>query len=49
LRRDPLPDHVAVYEAVAARDAPAARAAMAKLIELARLDTTYLRKSRPGP
>jgi DNA-binding FadR family transcriptional regulator len=46
LRRDPMPDHVAVYEAVAARDAPAARAAMAKLIELARLDTTSLRKPR---
>ncbi|HEY1888930.1 MAG TPA: FadR/GntR family transcriptional regulator [Steroidobacteraceae bacterium] len=40
LPRDPLPDHERVYEAVAARDAAAARAAMAELVHLALLDTT---------
>ena len=46
LRRDPLPDHVRVYEAVTARDAQAAHEAMLQLIELARLDTTHLRKPK---
>jgi DNA-binding FadR family transcriptional regulator len=40
LPRDPLPDHQRVYEAVAARDADAARTAMAELVHLALLDTT---------
>jgi DNA-binding FadR family transcriptional regulator len=40
LPRDPLPDHERVYEAVASRDAAAARAAMAELVHLALLDTT---------
>ena len=40
LPRDPLPDHQRVYEAVASRDAPAAREAMAELVHLALLDTT---------
>jgi DNA-binding FadR family transcriptional regulator len=40
LPRDPLPDHERVYEAVAAGDAAAARAAMAELVHLALLDTT---------
>lgn len=40
LPRDPLPDHERVYEAVASRSAPAARAAMAELVHLALLDTT---------
>src|SRR5579872_1526030 len=40
LPRDPLPDHERVYEAVAAGDATAARAAMAELVHLALLDTT---------
>ena len=39
LVRDPVPDHEQVYEAIAARDAAAAREAMAKLVELALLDT----------
>jgi DNA-binding FadR family transcriptional regulator len=39
LARDPLPDHVRVYEAVKARDAKAAEAAMAALVDLALLDT----------
>src|SRR6185437_4778901 len=40
LPRDPLPDHERVYEAVASRDATAARVAMAELVHLALLDTT---------
>jgi len=40
LPRDPLPDHERVYEAVAARNATAAREAMAELVHLALLDTT---------
>lgn len=43
LVRDPLPDHRRVYGAVARRDARAARAAMADLVRLARLDTTRAR------
>ncbi|PZN33919.1 MAG: GntR family transcriptional regulator [Proteobacteria bacterium] len=46
LPRDPLPDHVRVYEAVKARDPQAAHAAMAKLIELALLDTTNARQPK---
>lgn len=40
LPRDPMPDHERVYEAVAARDATAARESMAELVRLALLDTT---------
>jgi DNA-binding FadR family transcriptional regulator len=39
LRRDPAPDHWRVYEAIAARDADAARAAMNELVRLALQDT----------
>ncbi len=39
LRRDPLPDHLRVFEAIAARDSPKAQAAMSALIRLARMDT----------
>ena len=46
LPRDPLPDHVAVFEAVAARNAEAARAAMLNLIELAVADTSKFRDQR---
>ena len=46
LSRDPLPDHVRVYEAVKARDAKAAHKAMATLVDLALMDTTNAR--RPG-
>jgi DNA-binding GntR family transcriptional regulator len=35
-----MPEHLRVYEAVAARDAAGARAAMVELIELALADTT---------
>lgn len=39
LVRDPVPDHAAVFEAIAARDADGARSAMSKLVDLARFDT----------
>jgi DNA-binding FadR family transcriptional regulator len=40
LPRDPMPDHERVYEAVASRNATAARESMAELVRLALLDTT---------
>jgi DNA-binding FadR family transcriptional regulator len=46
LKRDPMPDHIKVYEAIAARNPGAARAAMLELIELALSDATQLRRSR---
>lgn len=46
LKRDAIPDHVRVYEAIAARDPAAARAAMADLIDLAYTDTTQRKKPR---
>lgn len=45
LKRDAIPDHVKVYEAIAARDASAARAAMLELIDLAFADATQLRQT----
>ena len=39
LVRDPVPDHAKVFEAIASRDADAARSAMKKLVELALFDT----------
>lgn len=36
--RDPVPDHVRVFDAIAAKDAEAARAAMTRLIRMAVLD-----------
>jgi DNA-binding FadR family transcriptional regulator len=39
-RRDPITDHIKVYDAIAAGNAKAARAAMIELIELAMKDTT---------
>lgn len=45
LKRDPIPDHVRVYDAIAAKDADRARAAMAELIRLAIMDTPM--KQRP--
>jgi DNA-binding FadR family transcriptional regulator len=38
LQRDPVPDHLLVYDAIAAKDAEAARNAMIRLIRLALLD-----------
>jgi DNA-binding FadR family transcriptional regulator len=51
LARDPVPDHVRVYEAVRARNPAAAQRAMTALLDLALLDTTTARgarKSRVG-
>lgn len=45
LSRDPVPDHVRVYEAVAASDVKAAHAAMENLVDLAFLDTTNARST----
>ncbi|WNO52348.1 FadR/GntR family transcriptional regulator [Stakelama saccharophila] len=39
LRRDPVPDHARVFDAVAARNAGAAHRAMSDLVDLAFLDT----------
>jgi DNA-binding FadR family transcriptional regulator len=47
LKRDPVPDHLRVYDAIAAKDAEGARAAMGELIRLAILDTPV--KQRPKP
>lgn len=46
LRRDPIPDHRKVYEAVKASDPKAAHAAMLNLVELAQLDTANARKPK---
>jgi DNA-binding FadR family transcriptional regulator len=46
LKRDPMPDHIKVYEAIAARNPGAARGAMLELIDLAFSDATQLRQSR---
>jgi DNA-binding FadR family transcriptional regulator len=47
LKRDPVPDHLRVYDAIAAKDAEGARAAMGELIRLAILDMPA--KQRPKP
>jgi DNA-binding FadR family transcriptional regulator len=39
LRRDPLPDHLRVFEAIAAKESAKAQDAMSSLIQLARIDT----------
>jgi DNA-binding FadR family transcriptional regulator len=39
LRRDPLPDHLRVFEAIAAKESLKAQEAMSALIQLARIDT----------
>jgi DNA-binding FadR family transcriptional regulator len=39
LRRDPLPDHLRVFEAIAAKEPAKAQSAMSALIQLARIDT----------
>jgi DNA-binding FadR family transcriptional regulator len=46
LRRDPVPDHMKVYEAVKAADPKAAHAAMLNLVDLAQLDTANSRKPK---
>jgi len=45
LKRDPVPDHWRVYDAIAAKDGDGARAAMTELIRLAIMDTPI--KQRP--
>ena len=45
LRRNPLPDHLRVFEAIAAGDALRAQEAMAALIQLARIDTPTTRSA----
>jgi DNA-binding FadR family transcriptional regulator len=47
IKRDPVPDHLRVYDAIAAKDPDAARDAMTRLIRLAVLDVP--RKQRPRP
>lgn len=46
LRRDPVPDHKRVYDAIAAGDARAAHQAMAELVDMAFLDTTRSRLAK---
>jgi DNA-binding FadR family transcriptional regulator len=48
LKRDPVPDHWRVFEAIAAQDEEGSRAAMTELIRLAILDTP-IGQSRPSP
>jgi len=48
LRRDPIPDHMRVFEAIAAKEAAKAQHAMSDLIELARIDTPASRRSSRG-
>jgi DNA-binding FadR family transcriptional regulator len=47
VERDPVPDHLRVYDAIAAKDPDASRDAMIKLIRLAVLDMPA--KQRPQP
>jgi DNA-binding FadR family transcriptional regulator len=47
IERDPVPDHLRVYDAIAAKDADAARDAMVKLIRLAVLDMPVKQRPRP--
>jgi DNA-binding FadR family transcriptional regulator len=47
ITRDPVPDHMRVYDAIAAKDPDAARASMIDLIRLAILDMPA--KQRPKP
>jgi len=47
IERDPVPDHLRVYDAIAAKDAEAAREAMIRLIRLAVLDMHIKQRPRP--
>ena len=49
LVRDPLPDHLKVYEAIAEKDAGKAQKAMSELIQLARMDTPIPSRKRYTP
>jgi len=46
LKRDPVPDHLRVYDTIAAKDAEAARNAMSELIKLAIMDTPVKKRPR---
>lgn len=47
LKRDPIPDHLRVYEAIRASDPEAAFGAMADLIDMALIDTTTAPGTQP--
>lgn len=47
IERDPVPDHLRVYDAIAAKDAGGARDAMIRLIRLAVLDMPLKQRPRP--
>jgi DNA-binding FadR family transcriptional regulator len=47
IERDPVPDHLRVYDAIAAKDAEGAREAMIRLIRLAVLDMPLKQRPRP--
>jgi DNA-binding FadR family transcriptional regulator len=49
IERDPVPDHLRVYDAIAAKDADAAREAMTRLIRHAVLDMPARQRPRPPP
>jgi DNA-binding FadR family transcriptional regulator len=49
LRRDAIPDHERVFDAIAARQAAKAQRAMSELIELARLDTPVSKRPARNP
>jgi DNA-binding FadR family transcriptional regulator len=46
LRRDPMPDHLKVFEAIAERDPDKAHRAMSELIMLARMDTPISKSAK---
>jgi DNA-binding FadR family transcriptional regulator len=48
LRRNPMPDHERVYEAISSRNPVRARSAMRALIRLARIDTSSVTRGRKG-
>ena len=47
LRRDPIPDHARVLDAIAAKDPHRARKRMSELIQLALEDTPVVNAPRP--
>ena len=49
IERDPVPDHVRVYDAIAAKDADGAREAMTRLIRLAVFDMPVGKRPKPPP
>lgn len=48
LKRDPVPDHLRVFDAIAAKDAEAARSTMRELIRLAIFDMPSKHRPRPA-